>query len=230
MSRKFKRLVSLCLAMVLALNAMTISYASGNNNIRNSKLATTTIADETGTYTVTMEDTVSSRITKMFDEDGNLLETLILDKKEGILTNSKTGVSLQLPEVTKSIAKPCKLFVDKDYEYEFCAIGESRPVSYDYTVAEIIDITTAITAAAVAFVVCALCGVDSFSGSAATKLTSYSKKVVDLYKNGYGDRETNFKTKEVCTEQWESDSSYPGGGFWFLGYMPSKKDFQYSIN
>lgn len=228
MGKRLKRLVSLCLAMVVVLNTMMVAYAQTNSErtAKKSNIETVVVEDETGRYTITVEETMLSRTTKLYDESGKLIQTLILDKETGVLSNPDTNVSIVMDSQRDVRPEMCRTTRSHEHEYEFCSLGEIDKSTESVTVAEIIEMAGLTVGASVATskivaVIAGLAGVSSLKGTALKTAKAIANKIKSEILGERFDTEVVMDFTFKCTEQWESDSSYTGGGFWFLGYLPS---------
>lgn len=224
MKMKMRRLLSLVLSIMMVFSVTMYSYAQENNLTR----AAFSLLEDGITYQIVQEESMLVRNTYLYDSNGTLLQTLIFYKDSGVLTNPENGNSLYLSPTN---AGPCTVSTNTDYEYEFCSLGSSVPREHEVTVGEIADMisTTTATLSAVKAVLGAIVGITVFTGSAKTLFEECADWVKEYLNSFVLDHIVHMYTYEVCTEQWESDSSYPNGGFYFLGYLPDNTRFSYEI-
>ena len=134
------------------------------------------------------------------------------------------------PEI---VLTPCKVLStsDRDYEYEFCLLGDSYTKEYSITGNEIVNMaaTPIITAAIVQTVLIAVTGGIAFTKAALTLLTEAATAAFTRIELGKLNFTVYYSLKYYCTEFYESDSSYPNGGFWFLGYAVSNNYYSARI-
>ena len=119
---------------------------------------------------------------------------------------------------------------DKDYEYEFCSLGESYTSTSTITVGEIVDMV-GVTASVVtiAAIIASMAGIAVFQGAAQNKVKMLAKEIAALIAAGNSDHVIEMEFQFVCREVWEADESYPDGGFWFLGYVVDSSYFDFNI-
>lgn len=225
MSREMKRYVSIFMIAIMSVQMLIHSYAGGNSN-----LSILRMEDESGNlYALEQEENIKTRIVKLYDDTNRLVLTLEFDKTTGTLKNLNTGYSLEIPGMDKKIG-PCSVLSDKDYEYEFCSLGESYTSTSTITVGEIVDMV-GVTASVVtiAAIIASMAGIAVFQGAAQNKVKMLAKEIAALIAAGNSDHVIEMEFQFVCREVWEADESYPDGGFWFLGYVVDSSYFDFNI-
>lgn len=225
MKFKFKSAISIILVMALMMN-FCISAFAAESKIPADALVLT---EENGDiYYFAMEDTETTRTSNLYDANGDVILTLVLDKEQGIIYNPDNGASASAPTSAVAPITPCSVLPagEKDYEYEFCQLGDSYEKDTFITASEIANMVGA-TASSVAIAACLL----TWSGFSAVSMKELMNKVEDIAEFIAGcfilqrfDFKVCFTILNYCAELYESDMSYPDGGFWFLGYLASPHD------
>lgn len=220
MKTNIKKITSIFLSVLLIANLSTIAFANSNNRTPVSYLG--------DGYTIQQEETKTIRTSYLYDDSGNLVDTLIFNKETGVLYNPNNSNYIALQSDELQIFEPCQVTSDKDYEYELCSLGETYTSSYTETVGTITGmITTTVAVSSIIFVIAGIGGIGALTSAMQTKIGRLASSIYALYTVGSTDHEVEFTFRYKCIEVWESDPFYPNGGFWFLGYMPDQSYFAY---
>lgn len=223
MSRKFKRCLAFLMVIAFTLNIGMMSFAQANY-----KQVYSVAVGENLEHEIIVEEHMNVRTTKLYDKSGELIMHLELDKTTGTLTNigtraviTKTGLQAISPEV-------CNVLSDTDYEYEFCSLGDTYSRKEYITYAEIysmIDHTVSQSAqvSQIVAILVGLAGVGVLLPTVTSTIQDLAKDIFDsILEEDLDDRSVELNFTFSCRELWESDSSYPNGGFYYLGYVVSK--------
>lgn len=219
MKIKSNTIISILITFSLLFNLTTPIFALDDNANKNK----TIITDEFGnTYQISIYETEFTRTTKLTDINGNVILSLIYNIETGVLYNPDNGAAMILP-ISEAILTPCKVLStnDKDYEYEFCTLGDSYKKEYSITANDILNMaaTTVLTVAIVEALLVAIAGGISFDSSVIKDVIKPAASAI-FTRIDLGDLNFTiyYELKYSCAEFYESDWSYPDGGFWFLGY------------
>lgn len=226
-----KKYLSFLLVFVMAMNMLSYASVSTTQELPETSMSVS-IKDISGEdYVISQTETSTIRSTYLYDSDGKLLETFILNKTSGSMTNPKNGKTIKVPEMLGRKMETCDVMrAGKDYEYEFCSLGESYTESSSLTVGEICGMISAgVSAVTITAAICAIAGVVSWTGAAKGAVSTLAKEILNLWTKGISDRTIDMTFKFVCREMWETDSSYPNGGFYFLAYGVDSSYFSYSM-
>lgn len=204
---------------------LVYSYAEGSN------MRSVRIVDEmNNSYDLRQTEDITTRITSLYDSTGKCILRLEFNKTNGEFTNLDTGAQIYLSGIVPATSGPCSVLSDKDYEYEFCSLGDSYTSTSSVTVGEITKMVGA-TASVITIMaaIAAMAGVTVFSGSAKSAVETLASEILALYVAGQEDHTIDMTFRYKCSELWEADSSYMGGGFWYLGYVVDSSYFDFNI-
>ena len=229
MNKKIRKVLAIIMAVVCVFGSLTTAYAQAKS-LSTSNITTLILEDESGNdVKLVVEEAMNSRTTKLYDSTGNLIQTLVLDKESGVLSNLETGVQREMHELKSINPGVCNYSLTTDYEYEFCSLGDTYSTDEEVTVAEIkAMVGTTFTVTKVTAYLITLGAFAGVKSAVKTLITNCAKKIVAKENAGDTSAVVTMTFTFKCQEQWESDSSYPDGGFYFLGYLPY--DFDYSID
>ena len=209
----------------LLFNLTIPAFAFDDNANKNTTIITDDITDEFGNaYQISIYETEFTRTTRLTDINGNVILSLIYNIETNVLYNPDNGATMVIP-LSEVKLTPCKVLSanDKDYEYEFCALGDSYTKDYSITANEIINMatTTNLTATIIEAVLIAATGGIAFTVAAKQVIKTLASAIFTRIDLGDLNFTVYYELKYYCTEFYESDWSYPNGGFWFLGYAVS---------
>ena len=222
MSSKFKRCLAFLMIIAFTLNIGMMSFAQANY-----KQVYSVAVGENLEHEIIVEEHVNVRTTKLYDKSGELIMHLELDKTTGTLTNIGTGATISKSGLRAISPEVCNVLRDTDYEYEFCSLGDTYSRTESVSYLEIYDMinTTASESAQVAQILAilvGLAGVGVLLPTVTSMLQDLAREIFDsILAEDLDDRWVELKFTFSCRELWESDSSYPGGGFYYLGYVVS---------
>lgn len=221
MNIKLKSIISALITFSLILN-ITIPAFATEEPAKTYEILTT---DDLGnTYQISVHETGLTRTTRLTDISGNVILSLVYNIETGTLRNPDNGATMLIPS-PEIVLTPCKVLSsgDKDYEYEFCSLGDSYTKEYSITANEILNMaaTTVLTVMVVQTVLIAATGGIAFTTFAKNSIQTLASAVFQRIDIGNLNFTVYYKLKYFCAEFYESDLSYPDGGFWFLGYTVS---------
>lgn len=180
--------------------------------------------------TIKIVENEDSRVTVFTDPSEKSQMVLVFNKKEGILRNVSSGIELVVGKY--EYLPPCRVFADqKEYEYEFCQLGQYKYIQRDTMLSEFVAmITVTISFISIMAAIVSISGF-ALAGAAATAVSRLTDAILDLISQSEPLRHyrLHMTFAEHCEELWESDPYYLGGGFWFLGYMPTPTFFNWYI-
>lgn len=215
-----KKLLSLFLVLVFILSATPVLAT----NDAPAAETTVSVLEADDDYQIIIRETDVGRTTMLVDETGQITLALVYNKSTGVLTNPVNGATLVVPTYEATLS-PCAVLSanDHDYEYEFCQLGDSYTREYSITANEIIGMigtTVAATKIAIEGVLFAVAKV-ALTGAAKAVLSDTAAAAFTKIDLGNLNFTIYYSLRYYCTEFYESDVSYPNGGFWFLGYAVS---------
>lgn len=227
-----KKLLSLFLALVFVLSATPVLATNDAPTAE----ATVSVLEADDDYQIIVRETDAGRTTMVADESGQIILALVYNKSTGVLTNPVNGATLVVPTYEATLS-PCAVLSanDHDYEYTFCQLGDSYTRWYEITGRDIVMMTGVnISLIASPVVIEAALG-----ASLPAAIVSGSKAALRLASIEIFDRFIaindplfifHYELRYYCTEFYESDVSYPNGGFWFLGYALDYSYLDYYID
>lgn len=227
-----KKLLSLFLVLVFVLSATPVLAT----NDAPAAEATVSVLETDDDYQIIVRETDAGRTTMLVDESGQITLALVYNKSTGVLTNPVNGATLVVPTYEATLS-PCAVLSanDHDYEYEFCQLGSSYTRWYEITGRDIV----LMTGMTISLIPSAVVIEAALGASIPAAVVSRSERVLSLAAAEIFDRFIAFndplfifhyELRYYCTEFYESDVSYPNGGFWFLGYALDYSYLDYYVD
>lgn len=223
-----KKLLSLFLALVFVLSATPVLATNDAPTAE----ATVSVLEADDDYQIIVRETDAGRTTMVADESGQIILALVYNKSTGVLTNPVNGATLVVPTYEATLS-PCAVLSanDHDYEYTFCQLSDSYTRTYYITGDEILGMigTTALSVAVIQAALISATGGVIFTAIAETKIADAASTALSYYNTGIMSFTLGYQMRYYCTEFYESDVSYPNGGFWFLGYAVDTSFYNFAF-
>lgn len=224
MKIKKKALVGMILIIAMMMNFCIPAFATDVSITQEIAV----FDDEGQPKRIVIEETPTSKITTLYNQDGQVELRFVFDKKTNILRNPENGTEMQLSAVDTTILEPCAVFAsgDKDYEYEFCKKGQTKKETEERMTIGHIGQMVGILADTVAiltflYALPTITALSIITDNIKSNLKELAVKIADCLLGGVLNKTVYIDVILKCEEMYENDPFYPTGGFWFLGYYPS---------